>query len=178
MEQHLFFQLIVPFMEVKEMIRLRVVSKSWKTHFESILSDNFTRTFNRSRPSSNLIQDYAEELKSEAHGHYWIHHPWYGYFTELPEELKKHRKRIAKMISLKYEQAMYEKHWWNHHSQHNESGRNKCAREQPFIEFKYLERKTNPGGKLWLKFHVCIRADEYKRSCWTSGGNINVVIDL
>ena len=119
-----------------------------------------------------------DELKSEAHGYYWIHYPWYGYFTNLPKELNRYEKNIAKAISLKYEREMYEKYWWDHHSNHNESGKNKCARTQPFIEFKYLERKTNPGRKLWMKFHVCIWAEEDKRSCWTGGGNINVIIEI
>ena len=136
-EKH-FFQLIAPFMEEREMIRLRIISKNWKTQFESILSRNFTFIFNRPKSYQELIKDYAEELKFEAKGYYWIHYPWYGYFTKFPEELEKDKKKIARAISQKYEKEMYEKYWIQHYSGHNESDRNKCAWEQPFIEFKYL----------------------------------------
>ncbi len=100
---------------------------------------------------------------------------WNAYILQenMPSHLVGKDYLIFKAIHQKYEVEMFNRYWQEHYVQHYESGRNKCARNPPYIEFKIIRSDEKTG---YVQLHILIRAQEYKRSCWTPGGKINVNI--
>ena len=129
-----------------------------------------------------LIILLREVVNLENNGRYWLYHPYFICrfldFQEASESRrdstfgsKKLKRRIVIALSKKYEIEMYNKYWDNHRGGHYESGKNKCARTNPYIEFTKIKSEGS-----YYQFKILIRAEDHKRRCWVAGGKVNITL--
>lgn len=174
METHLLIQLLIPFSNLGNLLRLREVCKSWRDkitqQYPKLHEEFFLRKFN---PKIDPVRNFAKCIKERKTGYYqlYLNHPRKIHIRETKVIIPIPIPKLIDLIAVKYEPEMWIRYWENHMDHHLESGKSKClGYEIPNVELIIFEIIGRT-----IKMRAILEVEGKKgRSCYESCSNLKI----
>lgn len=171
----LWLQLLSPYMNIEEVLRLMTICKTWHTELTLMYPKlHQLKFFKNPNPKLTLGKNYEFCLRELKTGKYRLYPGgrWWIYIEKCDIKLPIPVPKLMQLISNKYKSDIWERYWSLHQASHRESGKSKCIQTE-IPEIKLLIFAIADGK---IRMRVILTATGKRCRCYQGCGNIFVLI--
>ena len=111
-----------------------------------------------------------------------VNEGWGGFLERKDFQVPFSDEYIMKKLGEKYPPSVFNEKWSKHRDGHYESGKSKCARSKPYLEFEIIKvegkYEDDTLAAIYIQVKGLVICFEPKRSCWAGMGKFNILLSI